>query len=112
MPNGLDFATVRDLGTALLIGALVGTEREKRKSVEAEAGIGGLRTFILVALLGEISEWLADVLPMPGVLIVVLSVVGASAVVGYALAALSLRDSLGARVVIGSDGLAVVPSAS
>ncbi len=105
MPNGLDFATVRDLGTALLIGALVGTEREKRKSVEAEAGIGGLRTFILVALLGEISEWLANVLHMPALLAAVLIVVGASAFAGYALAALSLRDSLGATVVIVSHEL-------
>src|SRR5207249_10366855 len=78
---------------------------EKRKSVEAEAGIGGLRTFILVALLGEISEWLANVLHMPALLAAVLIVVGASAFAGYALAALSLRDSLGATVVIVSHAL-------
>jgi len=112
MPNGLDFATVRDLGTALLIGALVGTEREKRKSVEAEAGIGGLRTFILVALLGEISEWLANVLHIPALLAAVLIVVGASAFAGYALAALSLRDSLGATVVIVSHELPRILSGS
>src|SRR5438094_8437482 len=100
MPNELDFATVRDLGTALLIGALVGTEREKRKSVEAEAGIGGLRTFILVALLGEISEWLANVLHMPALLAAVLIVVGASAFAGYALAALFPRARPGATGVI------------
>src|SRR5215470_5203020 len=48
----LDLATVRDFATALLIGALVGTEREKRLSEEAETGIGGIRTFVLIALLG------------------------------------------------------------
>jgi hypothetical protein len=39
--NGLDLTTVRNFSTALLIGALVGIEREKRTSAEAEAGIGG-----------------------------------------------------------------------
>src|SRR5438552_18195340 len=100
MPNGLDFATVRDLGTALLIGALVGTEREKRKSVEAEAGIGGLRTLILVALLGASSEWLANVLHMPALLPAVLVGVGAPAVPRQALRALSLPASPRATVVI------------
>src|SRR3989454_360133 len=69
MHNGLDLATVRDFGTALLIGALVGTEREKRKSAEAEAGIGGLRTFVLMALLGAIAGWFANALHMPALLI-------------------------------------------
>ena len=45
MNDGLDLGTIRNFGTALLIGALVGIEREKHKSAEAEAGIGGLRTF-------------------------------------------------------------------
>src|SRR5262249_49007418 len=34
MNNGLDLETVHNFGTALLIGALVGIEREKRKSAE------------------------------------------------------------------------------
>ena len=32
MDGGLDLTTVHNFGTALLIGALVGIEREKRKS--------------------------------------------------------------------------------
>ena len=95
MYNGLDLATVRDFGTALLIGALVGTEREKRRSAEAEAGIGGLRTFVLVALLGAISGWLANALHMPALLVAVLVVVGAAVLAGYVLAARVHPDSLG-----------------
>jgi hypothetical protein len=33
----------------------VGIEREKRKSAEPEAGIGGPRTLVLVAFLGAIA---------------------------------------------------------
>src|SRR5882672_11058137 len=83
MYDGLDVSTVRNFGTALLIGALVGTEREKRQSAEAEAGIGGLRTFVLLALLGAVAGWLADALHMPAVL------------AGYVLAARVDPASLG-----------------
>src|SRR5207247_6186945 len=95
MHNGLDLATVRDFGTALLIGALVGTEREKRKSAEAEAGIGGLRTFVLLALLGAIAGWMANALQMPALLVAVLVIVGAAVLAGYVLAGRAHPDSLG-----------------
>jgi uncharacterized membrane protein (DUF4010 family) len=95
MQHGLDLVTVRNFGTALLIGALVGIEREKRKSVEAEAGIGGLRTFVLMALLGAIGGWVADALHTPGFLVAVLVVVGAAVLAGYVLAARVHPESLG-----------------
>jgi len=95
MDTGLDLATVRDFGTALLIGALVGTEREKRKATEPEPGIGGLRTFILLALLGAIAGWLANVLHMPAMLVMVVLVVGAAVLAGYVLAARVHPDALG-----------------
>jgi len=71
MNDGLDLGTIRKFVDALLIGALVGIEREKRKSAEPEAGIGGLRTFILLALLGAIAGWLADALHMPALFVAV-----------------------------------------
>src|SRR5262249_54770946 len=80
---------------ALLIGALVGIEREKRKSAEANAGIGGLRTFILVALLGAIAGWLTDALHMPALFVAVVVVVGAVVLAGYVLAARAQPESLG-----------------
>ncbi|TMA70133.1 MAG: MgtC/SapB family protein [Deltaproteobacteria bacterium] len=95
MYDGLDVSTVRNFGTALLIGALVGTEREKRQSAEAEAGIGGLRTFVLLALLGAVAGWLADALHMPALLVAVLIVVGAAVLAGYVLAARVDPASLG-----------------
>jgi uncharacterized membrane protein YhiD involved in acid resistance len=83
MDNELDLGTIRNFGTALLIGALVGIEREKRKSAEPEVGIGGLRTFILLALLGAIAGWLADALHMPALFVAVVVVVGAAVLAGY-----------------------------
>ena len=95
MDTGLDLATVRDFGTALLIGALVGIEREKRKATEPEPGIGGLRTFILLALLGAITGWLANEQHMPAMLVVVVLVVGVTVLAGYVLAARVHPDALG-----------------
>ena len=95
MNYGLDLGTIRKFLDALLIGALVGIEREKRKSAEANAGIGGLRTFILVALLGAIAGWLTDALHMPALFVAVVVVVGAAVLAGYVLAARAQPESLG-----------------
>jgi uncharacterized membrane protein (DUF4010 family) len=95
MESGLDLPTVRDFGTALLIGALVGTEREKRKAAEADVGIGGLRTFVLLALLGAIAGRLSVALAMPALLVAVLAIVGAAVLAGYVLTARARPESLG-----------------
>ena len=95
MNDGLDIGTIRKFVDALLIGALVGIEREKRKSAEANADIGGLRTFILLALLGAIAGWLTDALHMPALLVAVIVVVGAAVLAGYVLAARAQPESLG-----------------
>jgi uncharacterized membrane protein YhiD involved in acid resistance len=43
-------ATAGNFAIAILLGALVGVEREKRKSEEEDTGhIAGLRTFTLLA---------------------------------------------------------------
>jgi uncharacterized membrane protein (DUF4010 family) len=49
-----------NFAVALLIGALIGIEREKKKAEEvATNAFGGIRTFILFALAGAISAWLS-----------------------------------------------------
>src|SRR5262245_60617481 len=95
MTDGLDLATVRDFGTAILIGALVGIEREKRKATEDPVGIGGLRTFIVLALLGAIGGSLAEALHAPAVLVALVVVVSAAVLAGYVLTAHVRPDSLG-----------------
>ena len=54
-----ELTTVQHFLIALLIGALVGTEREMRKANEQGFWFGGLRTFILIAQAGAVSAWLS-----------------------------------------------------
>ncbi len=95
MYEGLDLETVRNFGTALLIGALLGIEREKRKVAEAEPSIGGLRTFVLTSLLGATAGWLGGALHTPAVLVAVLILVGGIVIAGYVIGARARPDSLG-----------------
>ena len=60
-------AVALDFATAILPGALVGIEREKRKVEEEKTGhIAGLRTFILLVLFGAAASWLSRTLRLPG----------------------------------------------
>jgi uncharacterized membrane protein (DUF4010 family) len=55
----MEFADIYPLLVALLIGALIGTERQRRLVEEKVRGVAGLRTFILISLLGALSSTLA-----------------------------------------------------
>jgi uncharacterized membrane protein (DUF4010 family) len=55
----MDFAGIYPFLVALLIGALIGTERQRRLVEEKARGVAGLRTFTLIALLGALSANLA-----------------------------------------------------
>ena len=53
------YLLLRNFFIALLIGALVGVEREKHKVESQGLTFGGLRTFILFAEAGAVSAWLS-----------------------------------------------------
>lgn len=73
---------------AILLGALVGIEREKRKVEEQETQhIAGLRTFTLLALLGAATGFLSRSISSPWILAAALLIVGAFVVVGYLVTA-------------------------
>ena len=55
----MDLIVIRDFAIALFIGALIGIEREKRK-MDEDAGLGGIRTFILLSMAGAASGWLSS----------------------------------------------------
>jgi len=96
MEGSLDLSTARDFATALLIGALIGVEREKRKGADtSEIGIGGLRTFILIAEVGAVAGWISRSLNAPWLLVGALAVVAVPLVAGYVLAARQNPTSLG-----------------
>jgi len=95
MVGELAFDTVRDFATALLIGTLIGIERERHKQVDGDVSVGGLRTFILFAMLGAVGGWLAQLLDFPWILVAVVAATLVVVVTGYVLAARVQPESLG-----------------
>lgn len=81
--------------TALFIGALIGIDRERKKRATATESIGGLRTFIVVALLGAMSAWLSRTFEIPWLFGVVGVCVAAVVVAGYVMHVRHSPDSLG-----------------
>jgi uncharacterized membrane protein (DUF4010 family) len=111
-----------DFATAILLGALVGIEREKRKSEEEDYGhIAGLRTFILLALFGAAAGFLSRSLSAPWIFAVSLLIVGAFVVAGYYVTSRTSQNGkgmtteiaavivfmLGAMVMVGYEPLAI-----
>src|SRR5690349_12294209 len=94
MIGDLDLATIRDFATALLIGALIGVEREKRKG-DGEPGIGGLRTFILFALIGAVAGYLSRGDAVPWILIAAMLPIAGLVFAGYWLTSKARPSSFG-----------------
>jgi uncharacterized membrane protein (DUF4010 family) len=95
MPVALDPALVWNLFAALIVGALVGVEREKSKAQSGNLGIGGVRTFILFALAGAVGGWLATTLQSAWVLVATIGAVAALSISGYLMQARVKPGALG-----------------
>ena len=95
MPPIVDVEAVWNFATALLIGALLGIERERHKTEHDEQTIGGLRTFILFALIGALGGWLTQVLESPWILAAALLAATAPVLAGYVISARTQPDALG-----------------
>ncbi len=111
-----------DFAMAVLLGALVGIEREKRKAEEDDAGVvAGLRTFTLLALFGAAAGWLTRSTGSPWILAAGIIIAGAIVATGYFVTARSHPEStgltteiaavvvfmLGAMVMLGYPELAI-----
>ncbi|MGA0610780.1 MgtC/SapB family protein [Caldimonas sp. KR1-144] len=75
----MDLDVARNFLVALLIGALVGAQREMTKPTdgsEPRRPVGGIRTFMLVALVGAASAWLARAHELPWTFATALGAVG------------------------------------
>lgn len=55
----------QSFAVALLIGALLGIEREKKKETSPHPSFAGVRTFMLLAEAGAVSAWLSRQMAMP-----------------------------------------------
>jgi uncharacterized membrane protein (DUF4010 family) len=81
---------------AILLGALVGIEREKHKMEKTETvQTAGLRTFILLALFGACAGWLSRELATPWIFAAALLIVGAFVAVGYLVTTREAPQSAG-----------------
>ncbi len=94
MPE-LDLTLAWNFATALLIGALIGIERERHKQLNAHPEIAGLRTFVLFALFGALCGWLGLVLRTPWLLAAGLLAAAGFVIAGYVLQARSKPVELG-----------------
>lgn len=90
-----ELTTVQHFLIALLIGALIGIEREKRRTTEQGFPFGGLRTFILIAQAGAVSAWLSVQLNSHWVFVVTVAAVAAIVVVSYVVESRIKPDTLG-----------------
>lgn len=120
MPD-FDLTHVQNFLIALLLGALVGTEREKHRRDKRQSSFGGLRTYILLAQIGAISAWLSLHLQSPWLFVVTVVVVSMALMTAYVLenrndpSRLGLTSEisaitvtlLGGAVMYGYAGLAV-----
>ncbi|MBI2992804.1 MAG: MgtC/SapB family protein [Gammaproteobacteria bacterium] len=91
----VDVIVVRNFLIALLIGALVGIEREKTKTAAGEITFGGLRTFILFAQAGAVGAWLSLHYNTPWIFVASLVAVSAAVITGYVLESRINPDSVG-----------------
>jgi uncharacterized membrane protein (DUF4010 family) len=82
LDDDFDFAVAGDFATALMLGALVGLEREQRKKTQG-SGNAGLRTFIMVAQIGAIAGYIGQGFALAWVLPAALLVTGAIVATGY-----------------------------
>ena len=57
--KAMDFIDIFPFLVALLIGALIGTERQRRLVEDKVRGVAGIRTFVLIALLGSLCSTLS-----------------------------------------------------
>jgi uncharacterized membrane protein (DUF4010 family) len=91
----IDTGVAQRFLVALLIGALVGVEREKNQSASGHRTIAGLRTFILLALLGSVAAWLSLHLASPVLFVVAFAMVALAAITGHVIESRERPEALG-----------------
>ncbi len=89
----LDLTLAWNFATALLIGALIGIERERHKQLLAHPEIAGLRTFVLFALFGALCGWMTWCSRTPWILAAGLLAAAATVIAGYVLPCGSIRTA-------------------
>lgn len=105
-PLALDPIVARDFAIALLVGALIGLEREKRKAERGVHEVGGIRTFVLFSQIGALSAWLSRQLASPWPLAT--AVLGVAAMISASYAVLHRADDGDEDAGLTTEAAAVV----
>ncbi len=87
----LDPLLARDFAIALAIGALIGVEREMRKTQRGVHEVGGIRTFVLFSLIGAVAAWLSR--QMTSAWPLAFAILGVSVMISVSYAVLHRRVS-------------------
>jgi uncharacterized membrane protein (DUF4010 family) len=111
MPTSLDSRLVWGLASALIIGSLVGIERERSKALSGNVGIGGVRTFILFSLIGAVSAWLSQTLGNAWVFVAAVGAVAALTVAGYVVQARVKPNAVGLTTETAAIGVCLLGGA-
>jgi len=113
MPDAIELEPLYRFAIAFFIGALVGIDREKKRTDESDRDIAGLRTFILIALAGALAAWLSERFGSAWIFAITGALVGAVVITGYAVfarvqASYGLTSEVAALVVYLLGGAAIV----
>jgi len=111
MPVSLDPQLVWGLAAALIIGSLVGIERERSKALSGNVGIGGVRTFILFALIGAVAAWLSQALGNAWIFVAAVGAVAALTVAGYVVQARLKPNAIGLTTETAALGVCLLGGA-
>jgi len=111
MPTTLDPRLVWGLVSALIIGSMVGIERERSKALSGNVGIGGVRTFILFSFIGAVSAWLSQALGNAWVFVVAVLSVAALTVAVYVVQARVKPNAVGLTTEAAALGVCLLGGA-
>lgn len=111
VPAAPDARLVWGLAAAVLIGALVGIEREKSKGQSGSVGIGGVRTFILFSLTGAVAAWLSQALGSAWIFVGAVAGVSALAVAGYVVQSRARPGAIGLTTETAAIGVCLLGGA-
>jgi uncharacterized membrane protein (DUF4010 family) len=91
----LNLSLVWNFATALLIGTLIGIERERHTQEHEAPGFAGLRTFILYSIFGALCGWLSQEFGSPWILAAGLLAAAGAMLTGYVMSVRLAPDNLG-----------------
>jgi uncharacterized membrane protein (DUF4010 family) len=111
MATSLDPRLVWGLASALIIGSLVGIERERSKALSGNVGIGGVRTFILFSLIGAVSAWLSQSLGNAWIFVTAVAAVAALTIAGYVVQARVKPNAVGLTTETAAVGVCLLGGA-